>query len=406
MNQTLKKSLESLSSSAHFDASKKKIELTVRQLCEDIEEQNLVIPVFQTYIRWTNDKVAELFQYQLHGAAPISPISVNQITKPEKVVEQMNFNTREVLSGEEMKNKSSVADGQQRLSANYKAYVNHKDVSNVVLDVRKAKFIVLNEDDKIALHQIPVGILYNKDHSIFKDFIKNNKFLKQEEVKDVLEDVRRKHFTYTYVVNLATDLSKEDQQKWFEVLNLEGSRVTENMVYLSEMLIKGMDFYTHYVFPFVDKLEEFGLDYLFPRKSAEVSIPLATLNTAYYKFTGLPKTSNSSPIPSDAKPKAIGKLEVVEIKKIIDETLEAMDNVLLFIQNNETVIPKVERIDIITYLIGLFVECKVNNEVDGEQKEYIIKWCQNVDFVNNSNSQRREKFERLIDDYNNVFQIA
>lgn len=399
MNSTLKKSLSALSFSALFDASKEKREINIRQLCEDIEEKKLVIPVFQTYIRWINEKVAELFNYQLHGAAPISPISVNLITKPEKVVEQMNFITRKVLSGEEMKNKMSVADGQQRLSANYKAFVNHEDISNVVLDIRKGKFIVLNEGDELAVHHIPAGILYNKDTVIFKQYIKNNKFLKQEEVKDILEDVRRKHFSYTYVINVATDLGKVDQQKWFEVLNLEGSRVTENMVYLSEMLIKGLDFYTNYVFPFVDRLESSGFGYLFPRKSAEVSIPLATLNTSYYKFTGLPKTSNSSPIPSDAKPKPIGRLEVFEIKKIIDETLEAMDNVLLFIRENATLIPKIERIDIITYLIGLFVEFEITSEVNGKQKAYILKWCQNINFVNNSNSERREKFERLIDDY-------
>lgn len=399
MNPRLNKSLSTLSSSALFDASKEKREINIRQLCDNIEEQKIVIPVFQTYIRWINEKVAELFNYQLFGAAPISPISVNLITKPEMVVEQMNFITREVLSGEEMKNKMSVADGQQRLSANYKAFINHEEINNVVLDIRKGKFIVLNEGDELAVHQIPAGILYNKDTAVFKEFNKKNKFLKQEEVKDVLEDVRRKHFSYTYVINVATDLSKEDQQKWFEVLNLEGSRVTENMIYLSEMLIKGLDFYTKYVYPFVDKLEDFGLGYLFPRKSAEVSIPLATLNTSYYKLTGLPKTSNSSPIPSDAKPKPIGKLEVVEIEKIINETLEAMDNVLLFIRKNETLIPKVERIDIITYLIGLFVECDITSEVGGKQKEYILNWCQSIDFVNNSNSERREKFELLLKRY-------
>ncbi|PSA96910.1 GmrSD restriction endonuclease domain-containing protein [Bacillus halotolerans] len=399
MNLTLKKSLVTLSASALFDASKEKREINIRQLCEDIEEKKLVIPVFQTYIRWTNEKVAALFDYQLHGAAPISPVSVNLITKPEKVVEQMNFITREVLSGEEMKNKMSVADGQQRLSANYKAFVNHEDISNIVLDIKKGKFIVLNERSELAAHQIPAGILYNKDTVVFKEYIRNNKFLKQEEVKDILEDVRRKHFSYTYVINVATDLKEGDQKEWFEVLNLEGSRVTENMVYLSEMLIKGMDFYTKYVYPFVDKLDKYGFDYLFPRKSAEVSIPLATLNTSYYKFTGLPKTSNSSPIPSDAKPKAIGRLEVFEIEKIIAETLEAMDNVLLFIQLNKTVIPKIQRIDIITYLIGLFVEFDITSEVTGKEKAYILEWCQCINFANNSNSVRREKFERLIEDY-------
>ncbi|MCU0094676.1 hypothetical protein N7917_05875 [Bacillus sp. OR9] len=97
----------------------------------------MVLPVFQTYIRWTDGKVADLFNYQLHGKAPMAPISVNVINKPEKVVEQMNFLTREILEGEEIKNKVSVADGQQRLSANYNAYINNPDYAHIVLDLKK-----------------------------------------------------------------------------------------------------------------------------------------------------------------------------------------------------------------------------------------------------------------------------
>ncbi|MER3114485.1 GmrSD restriction endonuclease domain-containing protein [Bacillus altitudinis] len=399
MNATIRKSLSILSTGALFDASKEKREIYIRQLCEDIEQKKIVIPVFQTYIRWTNIKVAELLNYQLHGAAPISPISVNLITKPEKVVEQMNFITREVLTGDEIKNKMSVADGQQRLSANFKCFVNHEDISDVVLDLKKAKFVVINENEELEDYQIPAGIIYNKDTKVFKEFVRNNKTLKQEEVKDVLEDIRRKHFTYTYVINLATDLGKDDQQKWFEVLNLEGSRVTGNMVYLSEMLINGLDFYTQYVYPFTEKLDRFNLGHLFPRKSAEVSIPLATLNSAYYKHTGLPKTSNSSPIPSDAKPKQIGKLKVHEIEHIIEQTLAAMDNVLEFISVNSESLTEINRIDYLTYLIGLFVECDVDSHINEMQKQYIIDWCNNVEFVNNSNSERREKFDSLLESY-------
>jgi hypothetical protein len=401
MNATVSRTLKGLMDSALFDASKERRDLNIRRLCEEIEEKNIVLPVFQTYIRWTDEKAAALFNYQLLGSSPIAPISVNIITKPEKVVEQMNFITREVIKGESLKGKSSVADGQQRLSANYKAYTNHPEFKNIVLDVKRGKFVVIEEGSEYEDFQIPVGILYNKDHSVYRNYVEQNEFLKQSEVKDVLSEIRRKHFGYVYVVNQATDLSREEQMAWFEVLNLAGSQVTEVMVYLSDMLTKGLDFYTYYVYPFAEKLEVNGYGHLFPRKSAEVSIPLATLNSAYYKYTGLPKTSNSSPIPSDAKPKAIGKLEIVDTVLIINETLEALDNVLLFLKVNKNNIKTIERLDVITYLIGLFVEADVR-EINNNQKDFLINWCNTVDFVNNSNKLRRDKFDILISSYSKL----
>ncbi|PEK02193.1 hypothetical protein [Bacillus wiedmannii] len=397
MSSSIQTVLKQLTASALFDASKERIDLSIRRLCEDIQEKRMVLPVFQTYIRWTDGKVADLFNYQLHGKAPMAPISVNVINKPEKVVEQMNFLTREILEGEEIKNKVSVADGQQRLSANYNAYINNPDYAHIVLDLKKGKFVVNEPESLPESYQIPVGILYNKEQSVYKNYISEIAFLSKEEVKDVLSEIRRKHFAYTYVVNQATDLSKKAQMKWFEVLNLAGSQVTESMVYLSDLLTKGVDFYTYYVYPFADKLEEKGLGNLFPRKSSEVSIPLATLNSAYFKYTGFPKTNNSSPIPSDAKPKAIGKLEVEGIIELLDETLKALDKVLEFINSDEK-IKKPERLDVITYLVGLFVECEVES-INDAQKEFLVEWCNNVDFVNNSNKIRRNKFESLIKEY-------
>lgn len=397
MTTTISNSLEELMDSALFDASKERRDLNIRRLCEEIEERNIVLPVFQTYIRWTDEKAAALFNYQLHGSSPIAPISVNIITKPEKVVEQMNFITREILDGESVKNKMSVADGQQRLSANYKAYTNNSEFRHIVLDLKKGKFVVNEVDSECEEYQIPVGILYNKDHSVFRDYLAQNEFLNQSEIKDVLSEIRRKHFGYVYVVNQATDLSRKEQMAWFEVLNLAGSQVTEVMVYLSDLLTKGLDFYTYYVYPFAERLEAHGYGHLFPRKSAEVSIPLATLNSAYYKKTGYPKTSNSSPIPSDAKPKAIGKLDISVTTQIIDKTLEALDNVLKFLKVNPS-IKEIDRLDIITYLIGLFVEADVK-EITTAQKEFLINWCNTADFVNNSNKLRRDKFDQLIESY-------
>ncbi|WP_145988684.1 hypothetical protein [Carnobacterium maltaromaticum] len=80
-------------------------------------------------------------------------------------------------------------------------------------------------------------------------------------------------------------------------MNLAGSRVTENMVFLSDLLVKGIDFYKEYSDVFNEKLADNKLGDLMPKKSAEISIPLATLNAAYVKINEKKRTSNLSPIP-------------------------------------------------------------------------------------------------------------
>lgn len=389
--------LDKLMQAANFDPSKERKDMTIEKLCKEINEGNIVLPVFQTYIRWTTSKSVDLFNYQLSGKAPVAPISINLIDDPEQVIEQISFLDRKLLDHADLVGKFSVADGQQRLSANYKAYTNHEDFKNIVLDLRKAKFIQLEDGTQLEKHQIPVGTLYNKDHSAFLQYVNTNSYLKKDEVKDVLSSIRKKHQTYYYVVNFATNLSRDEQMKWFEVLNLAGSQVTEAMVYLTDLLVKGVDFYTDYAHIFGDLLDEYELGHLFPRKSAEVSIPLATLNPAYYKVTAKNKTNNSSPIPSDVKPKAIGNCEVVEIREMINITLNSLRQTLAFIQSDST-IQRPERIDIITYLVGLFVENDYHS-MNSVQKSFLIKWINSADFVNNSNKERRQKYDDLLNLY-------
>lgn len=390
--------LTALMAAANFDPSKERKDMTLERLSKEIEEGNIVLPIFQTYIRWTKAKAVDLFNYQLNGKAPVAPISINLIDDPSQVIEQISFLDRKILDSNSLVGKLSVADGQQRLSTNFKAYSNHEDFKSIVLDLKKGIFIQLADGAEIEKHQIPVGILYNKEHSIFLTYVNSNSYLKKDEVKDVLSSIRKKHQQYYYVVNFATNLSREEQMKWFEVLNLAGSQVTEAMVYLTELLVKGTDFYTEYANPFGELLDSYGLGDLFPRKSAEISIPLATLNPAFFKITGKEKTHNSSPIPSDVKPKSIGKLDVSEIQKMIKITLNALENVLTFI-NTDPEIKTPDRIDILTYLVGLFVEKEITLPVSTSQKEFLKNWINEVDFVNNSNKVRRTKYEKLIIDY-------
>ena len=58
------------------------------------------------------------------------------------------------------------------------------------------------------------------------------------------------------------------------------------------------------------------------------------------------------------------------------------------------------RIDIITYLVGLFVEKDVKNrDISISQEEYIKKFLSNANFLNNSNKDRRNKYDELLLNY-------
>lgn len=392
--------LSYLMKNATFDPSKERKDKTILSLCQEIEKGNIVLPVFQTYIRWTKEKAKALFNYQLLGKAPVAPISINSIDDPTQVIDQIGFLDRKLLDRSQLVGKFSVADGQQRLSTNYKAYINDPDFRNIVLDLNKGCFIEfdLNIQSNPSNYQIPVGILYNKEQSVFLDYVNSRPTLKKDNVKDVLSTIRKKHQTYYYVVNFASNMSKVEQMEWFEVLNLAGTQVTAAMVYLTDLLVKGIDFYTEYAIPFGEKLDTYGFGDLFPRKTAEISIPLAALNPAFYKITYKARTHNSSPIPSDVKPKLIGQSSVSDIRAMINITLKALDTTLNFITNTPG-LSRPQRIDVITYLIGLFVENDFST-MTKQQEHFLIQWVNEVDFLNNSNKLRREKYSTLLLEYN------
>ncbi len=67
----------------------------------------------------------------------------------------------------------SVIDGQQRLTTNYKAYCNHPDLKNVVLDLGKGEFVINNE--AFRKNQVPVGVLLNKDDKKLIEYTESNK---------------------------------------------------------------------------------------------------------------------------------------------------------------------------------------------------------------------------------------
>ncbi len=382
---------EQLKRDSITDPTKESKPVSLLNLCKAIENGNLTLPIFQTSIRWNIDKCISLLNFQLSGKAAVSPISINIINKKEIGVPQVTFIDRRLISTDEIQGKESVNDGQQRLTCNYMVYTNNEKMKNVVLDISKGKFL-LNSGD-IKKNQIPAGILYNKSDEVFSNYLLDHKSLQPFEVQNLLTKIRTKFMGYYYTVNYAKDLTESEQQEWFMVLNLAGSTIPETQVRLTEMLIKGVDYYQEYSNKFLERLNAEGLSNLIIVKATEISIPLACLNPAYEVLIKKEHATNFSPIPSDAKASAISKLEASEIRTIFSITLDAMENALSFIKNNN--LPEPNRIDKITYLIGVFAYLGTSN-LNSNQNDYLVNWYYNTDFTNKDNSEKRRMFEKLI----------
>ncbi|AKD24192.1 hypothetical protein XM40_03450 [Bacillus velezensis] len=366
--------------------------MSLGNLCKDIEEGRLTLPIFQTGIRWKVEKSIELLNFQLNGKAAVAPISINVIENRSVAVPQVKFISRDLVSEEELAGKHSVNDGQQRLSCNYKAYTDDDEFRNVVLDITTGKFVL--NSGSMRNSQIPVGKLYNKDPKVFEKFVGENPQMQSFEVQSLLTRIRNKFLAYYYTVNYAKDLSEEEQREWFEVLNLAGSKVTETEVHLTEMLVKGVDYYKDYAEKFGEKLKEAGLDNLFVQKATEISIPLAALNPAYELIKQKPHSANFSPMPSDVKASLISKLTAEELRTIFNLTLDALEKALTFIESERLSEPK--RIDYITYLLGAFVFLQ-NAELNAAQKTLLVEWYEQVEFAKKDNGARRNIFDNLIE---------
>jgi hypothetical protein len=321
-----------------FDPTKESKPVSLGNLCQEIEQGKITLPIFQTYIRWKTEKSVDLLNFQLSGKAAVSPISINIIENKDLAVPQVSFIERELIDSDLIGGKHSVNDGQQRLSCNYKAYTDHEDFKCIVLDITTGSFTMNTEELKKS--QIPVGKLYNKDPNVFKKYLESHKPLQEFDVQNLLTRVRNKFLGYYYTVNYARDLTEEEQRKWFEVLNLAGSRITDVEVNLTEMLVKGVDFYKEYACKFGDKLREASLEDLFVFKATEISIPLASLNPAYEIVCNKAHTSNYSPMPSDTKASNISKLDADKIREIFSITLNSLERAIEFIEDNKLKSPE------------------------------------------------------------------
>lgn len=301
---------------------------------------------------------------------------------------QVSFIERDVLRVI-VRGQMSVVDGQQRLTTNYKAYCNHSDLKNVVLDLGKGEFLMNSES--FRRNQIPVGILLNKDDKKLIHYTEKSRALSSQEVVNALLQIRKKIKTYQYTINFATDLTEDEQINWFEVLNNAGSRVSIIQMRFAKLKAHGIDIYTQYTNIYRNKVLEHGYDYFRPQK-ANVSYPIAALNPAYELLTlGHHVNNNFVPISSDTKENQLCK-EPEKLQECFKITLEALDRTLQFIEDNDLFAPS--RSDYVNYLLGYFVFH--NHGITAEQNAKLIQWYNRVNFTNQSNTKRRKIYSDLL----------
>ena len=304
-------------------------------------------------------------------------------------VPQVSLDDREMIDESSIeKGKLSVVDGQQRLTTNYKAYSNSDDFRNIVLDVARGRFLL--EDGAFAKSQIPVGILLNKEDSVFYEYLTQKNIMKDPGFMTILVQCRSKIRSYYYTINQAENLTEDEQIEWFEVLNNAGSRVSALQMRFSKMKVHGIDIYTMYTLKFKNGLLEDGYDFFSPQKTG-VSYPIAALNPAYEVITSKAHTDAYAPIPSDTKENQLCAVEPEILKQCFSKTLKALDKAVTFIQEHNLHEP--DRIDYINYIIGYFV---YNPNPSDEKIEKLVDWYKKVDFNNKSNSKRRTIFTELL----------
>ncbi len=364
--------------------------LTVENLCNMIDGGTLTIPLYQRDVSWTKQKCVELLNYELLGKSPISAISVNVInnTDSDFAVPQVSFIDREVMPNM-VRGQFSVVDGQQRLTTNYKAFCNNDDLRDIVLDLGSGKFVITTEN--IRGNQVPVGILMNRDSGKLISYVQSKRGM-DNDVMAFLLLARTKILSYAYTVNMAEDLSEDEQITWFEVLNNAGSRVSIIQMRFAKMKAHGLDIYTQYTNIYRNKMQEFGYEFFSPQKTT-VSYPIAALNPAYEILcSGTAHQNNFAPMPSDTKENQLCNLDTEKLRDCINLTLETLEKVLHFIADNDLKQP--DRVDYINYLIGYFIFNP--SSMMEEQKTKIITWYNTVNFTNKSNTERRNIYTELL----------
>lgn len=373
-----------------FNPTKKSHQLSILDMCKYIKKNKITLPLYQRDLSWNVKKSIALLNYQLFGKAPVAPISFNQMSTSKNSVPQVSFINREIIDMSQIEaDHQSVVDGQQRLSTNYKAYTNHEDFRNIFLDVATAKFKIVN--GSIKDYHVPVGVILNEDDDVLLEHLQEKKMV--QELFPILTQIRSKLMSYNYTINVADNLTEDEQIEWFVALNNAGSRVSALQMSFSKLKLHDFDIYSDYVIPFKEKIQAFGYDELFSPFTTNVSYPVASLNSAFEKIKRNGQhNSNYAPFPSDTKETQITKLDIDDLKKVIALSLEGLDRSLLFLQSNDLE-EFIDRMDYILYLVGYFI---FNDVLEPEIEKKLITWVETIDFNNKSNGERRNIFDKLI----------
>lgn len=379
----------SLQRKVSFNPTDRTSQISIGDLCEKISDGNLVLPLFQRELSWNKKKAASLLDYQIFGFAPVAPISLNTIQNNNPSY-QVSFITRNLISDLSKVN-SSVVDGQQRLTTNYRAYNGDSQFNNIVLDISKQKIRISGVKNK---NLIPVNILFNKDINSLAKFSKEYKL--SNDLYPILVYIRQKFLTYKYTINEAEDLNEDQQIKWFEVLNNAGTEVSKMQMKIAKLKIKNFDIYTEYTRPYSEMLRTYKLNNLFDKFTTNVSYPVSALNPSYEIIMSQDHRSNFAPMASDSKEDKLVNLSLKELKEISNNSLKDLKKALIFITENK-LYNYITRMDYIMYLSGYFTYHP--NQLNDKVKKELVKWVKNVSFSNKSNGTRRKIFNSLINNH-------
>jgi len=362
--------------------------LSIQSINTLIDKKELVLPLYQRDVSWTIKQAVNLLNYEILGKAPVAPLSFNKIEKKDMNIGLVTFVDREMLTEEEYNDVTwSVVDGQQRITTNYKAFIDHPDFRNIVLDITKGKFV--ETDMAFKKSQIPVGKLFNRSDDVF--FAACNAY--DRDVLTVLMSVRSKYMQYNYTINMASDLNEDEQIQWFEVLNNAGSKVSIIQMRFSRMKGHGFDIYD-YTNSFKSMVIASNPEYaaFFKPQKTSVSYPIAALNAALEKVKGRAHEKHYTPMPSDTKENQLCRLKIDTLKDCCEMTKDALKYTLEFIEGHSLKVP--DRMDYINYLVGYFVYH--GTEISSEDEEILCRWYNSVDFTNTSNTERREIYRKLL----------
>lgn len=384
--------LDKLEKEAAIDPTNSSQVMTIRELCLKIEKKEITIPMYQRSLTWNNQKAIDLFNYQLSGKAPVSPLSFTKIDDNNNVP-QLSLIDREIIDNKDKKEAYSVIDGQQRLTANYKAFSNHDDLRNVVLDLSRGKFI---KSENIKMNQIPVGILLNKDQRKLSEYVETHLFKNSSTILSTLLAVRQKIVAYRYTLHIAGDMNEDEQIKWFEVLNNAGTKISQADLAITHLKLHDFDMYNDYINKYLYKIEKYGFEKYFEKFSVKVTYPMASLNPALEcVIHNKQHKINFAPITQDQKIKKLEKLDRNALKEISEVTLDNLEFVLKFIEKNN-LNSFIDNMKYILFMTGYFIFVDTKNIKEKE----LIQWVKNVNFYKKSVEDQRNIYDKLI---NNVF---